>query len=177
MADKKPRKSTPKVVQLPFKKRKVSFAGARQKGSRFESEVVEILKSKGIPTQKVLASGAYSGASSDLKVGVELNEDGSYPQQDEGKCKLRGECKAHATNPERLHTDLSKEPFALVAAEKELAEQCWNFYNQDSCSRAVFLRRAKVPTGAIKNEDWNQVIGVFMGISDFAALLRRAYYE
>lgn len=142
--------STPKAAP---KKRRVSPKGSRQKGTRAEVEFVEIMRKLGIPSQRVLASGSFVGAKADVKVGVKLNKDGSYPEQDESQSITRAEIKNRSTNPEYL----------------------WDYLNQDKVTSMVVLRRPKVPQGALSNEDFNQVYIVAMGLSDFAALFKRAY--
>lgn len=134
-------------------KRKVSHKGSRQKGTRAEVEFVEIMRKLGIPSQRVLASGSFVGAKADVKVGVFLRKDGTYPEQDESQCITRAEVKNRGTNPEYL----------------------WEYLNQDKVTSMVVLRRPKVPQGALAKEDWNQVYIVAMGLKDFADMFKKAY--
>ena len=79
-----PKPKSPAVATK--RKRKVSFAGCRVKGSNFEKEVVEIFEENGIPSQRVLGSGALGfGAKSDIKIGVELDENGKHYASDESR--------------------------------------------------------------------------------------------
>ena len=157
--------------------RKVSHKGAKQKGNRGETEFVEICRELGLPSMRVLGSGAMKsiGAAADVKVGI-LNMDGDqYPASDESVSALRVEVKNRADNPEWLHTSKDDVPFALIASKKLGTEQIWKYLNQDKITKAVVLRRAKVPTGAITNKDYNQVGMVCIGYADFAALVKKAY--
>lgn len=158
------------------KKRTVSHKGARNKGRRGESEFVEVCRELGLPAQRVLASGSFVGAKADVKVGVFLNEDGTYPDADESKCALRVEVKNRADNPEHLFKDL-EDPhiIGLVAASREGPERLWNYLNQDKISKAVVLRRAKAPQGAIKRRDYNAMGVVVMGYADWIQLVLKAY--
>lgn len=142
-----------KSVDTDKPKRKVSHKGSRQKGNRAEIEFVDIMRKLGIPSQRVLASGSFVGAKADVKVGVELNADGTYPAQDESRSITRAEVKNRSNNPEYL----------------------WDYLNQDAVTSMVVLRRPKVPQGALAKSDFNQVYIVAMGLSDFAELFKRAY--
>lgn len=162
-------------AEPPVKKRKVSHAGCKVKGSGWEREFVAIMRELGIPSMRVLASGAYTGAKSDIKVGVKLNADGTYPEADEAQCIMRAECKNRADNPEHLHKVIAQEGVLFIPALKNGSEILWEHLNQDAVSKAVILRRAKVPQGVLKDKDYNQVGMVCMGLSDYATLFRKAY--
>lgn len=140
---------------------------------RAEREVVDMLRSLGIPAQRVVGSGAFSSAKSDVKVFVELNEDGTYPQADESKCAFRVEIKNRKDNPEFLFLDYENIKILLAETSKPANETVYGHYNQDQISKALIMRRAKVPKGSL--EDPNQVYMVCMGLADYAVLLKRAY--
>ncbi|HLX53517.1 MAG TPA: hypothetical protein VKR58_06235 [Aquella sp.] len=171
MASKQPKtvKNPPgKRAVLPVKqvkKRKVSFSGARVKGANFEKEVVQIFEENGIPSQRVIGSGAFSNASSDIKIGVDLDEEGNYLPADEGRNWFRIEAKNHANTPEWVFESLSRIG----------PEAFWKHLEQDVCSKAVMLRRAKVPNGAVKDKDYGKYVGVFMNITDFIKMVKLAY--
>jgi hypothetical protein len=124
--------------------------GSRQKGIRFEKEIVDVFDSLGLPSMRVLGSGSFIGAISDVKVGIELNSDGSKPEADEAKAFLRLECKNRASTPDYL----------------------WEYLNQDASSKAVALRRKKIPAGALAQKDYNQCYIVLMGASDWVELIK-----
>lgn len=162
------------------KKRKVSYRGCKQKGTNAETSFVRAMESCGVPCQRVLASGAYRGAKADVKVGVKLKKDGTYPEQDEGESIMRVEVKNHATNPERLHTtrnNLPTEGVLFAPTDRIGPDALWKYLNQDKITKAVILRRNKVPSGAVTNEDWNQVFMICMGLEDYAALFKKAYWK
>lgn len=147
---------------------------ARDKGRRAETEFVEILNSCGVPTQKVLASGSFIGAKGDVKVGVKLNPDGTFPAADESSSKMRVEIKNRKTTPEQLF-NRDAPVFAYLDYGKEASEVFWTYYNQDKVTKAVVLRRAKIPSGVLKNKDYNQAYMVCMGLDDFVELFKKAY--
>lgn len=158
--------------------RKVSYRGSKQKGTRAETEFVEAMRACGVPCQRVIASGAFRGAKADVKVGVKLKPDGTYPEADEAESVMRAEVKNRATNPEYIHAPLEKIPeqgVLFAPCKRNAPEALWKYLNQDEVTKAVVLRRAKVPHGAVANGDWNQVFMVAMGMEDFAELLKRAY--
>jgi hypothetical protein len=160
------------------KKRRVSFKGARQKGTRAETEFVEIMRSLGIPSQRVLASGSFVGAKADVKVGVRLNRDNTYPAPDESASIMRVEVKNQATNPEVPFSVINAIPtqgMVFAPTPKDAPALYWKYLNQDAVSKAVILRRAKVPSNAVASKDWNQVFMVAMGLDDFAKLFKKAY--
>lgn len=158
-------------------KRKVSYRGAKNKGNRGENEFVAICRELGLPAMRVLGSGAFKGAASDVKVGItNMKADGTYPEADESASVMRVEVKNRATNPEYLHTpDLPT--IALVEAPRDGAEVLWEYLNQDKVTKAVVLRRAKIPTGALANKDYNQVGMVCLGYADFIELVKLAYRD
>lgn len=161
------------------KKRKVSARGCKAKGNKGESEFCTIMTKLGIPTQKVVASGSFkrTGAEADVKVGVVLNPDGSFPPADETQGILRAECKNMASTPDRYWTDLKDEDLTVVMSTRPAQEEAWKQLRQSKSNRVLALRRPKVPAGAIKNEQWGEVQGVFMDVEVFAMLMRRAYPE
>jgi hypothetical protein len=160
----------------PAKKRTVSHKGARNKGRRGESEFVDVCRELGLPAQRVLASGSFVGAKADVKVGVFLNDDGTYPDADESRCVMRVEVKNRADNPEHLFTD-TDDPFiiGLIAATREGPERLWDYLNQDKITKAIVLRRAKAPPGAIKRKDYNEMGMVCMGYESWIKLMLKAY--
>jgi hypothetical protein len=159
-----PKPKSPAVATK--RKRKVSFAGCRVKGSNFEKEVVEIFEENGIPSQRVLGSGALGfGAKSDIKIGVELDENGKHYASDESRGLFRIEAKNHASTPD----------WVFEAIGRNGPEAFWKHLEQDAISRAVLLRRAKIPAGAIKEKRLNEYIGVFLGAQSFIELVKLAY--
>lgn len=121
--------------------------GRRRKGMTGETEVVDFLCKLGIPSQRVVASGSFIGADSDIKVGVVLKKDGTMPDRDESSCAFRAEVKNRKDNPERL----------------------WTFLNQSIKNKVLFLRRPRVPQGkandaneswvaVMKLEDWSKIV-------------------
>lgn len=151
-----------------------SIKGARAKGARAETEVVEILTENGIPSQRVLASGAYRTAKADIKVGVPL-VDGELPPGDEGTCLMRVEVKNHQTNPESLYQGIPESGVIFAPSLKPGPEALWKFLAQDDVSTALVMRRKVAPNGAVKNKDWNQVYMVCMGLNDYIELFKKAY--
>lgn len=147
---------------------------SRRKGVKGESELVAVLDELGLPSIRVLGSGAFNGAKADIKAGIELNPDGTKPEADECKAIMRLECKNRADNPEHLHTTLNTGNVSLVLSTRQGSESVWNYYNQDSITKAVALRRSKIPKGALTNKDYNQVWMICMGIEDFVELVRKA---
>lgn len=175
---KKPRKAPTKGTTPTGKKRKLSHAGAREKGNKWEREFIDVMRACGIPSMRVIASGAWAGADTDVKMGVYLEEDGSYPAPDEARCIYRMEGKNRADNPDYIFTALNAaEGTLFIPAPKGGAEILWAHLNQDAVSKAVFLRRTKVPAGTIENQDWNQLGLVCMGLKDYAELFKLAYSE
>lgn len=159
------------------KKRRVSYRGAKAKGTKGEAEFCMIMTSLGIPTQRVVASGAhkFSGAEADVKVGIIPNPDGSFPPADETQGIMRAECKNLRTTPDRYWTEFDNDDLVVVMATKPAQEQAWKQLRQSKSNRVLALRRPKVPAGALQNKDWGEVQGVFMDATVFADLLRRAY--
>jgi len=148
---------------------------AKSKGNRGEEQIVEALTALGLPSQRVLGSGAMRGAVSDVKVGVRLNPDGSMPEKDEAQGVMRVECKNRKDNPD-FHSQLTIDNiFALLVTTKQGQEILWKHLDQDAITKAVIMKRAKTPYGALKAGKYNECFGVFMGLADFAALLRAAY--
>jgi Holliday junction resolvase len=161
----------------PTQTRKVSYRGAKQKGNRGENEFVAICRELGLTAMRVLGSGAFKGAASDIKVGiVNMNPDGTYPEADESVSVMRVEVKNRATNPEYLH-DKDMPIMALVTPKKFGAEVLWEYLNQDKITKAVVLRRAKIPTGAISNKNYDEVGMVCMGYGAWIELMKKAYGE
>lgn len=154
----------------------MSGASSRRKGIGAEREFVDICKELGLPAQRVIGSGAFMGAKGDIKVGVRLNKDGTYPESDESQSLLRVEVKNRKTNPEYLFTDQKREDvIGFIDCSNAGPEFMWDYYNQDSVTKAVVLRRKRVPTGALSKKDYNQVYMVCMGLEDFAELMKLAY--
>ncbi len=171
-----PRKKVVKATNVDGtpRKRKISGKGAKAKGANAEREIVKILTSLGLPSMRVIGSGAHAGADSDIKVGVTLTDDNEMPQADEGIAVWRAECKAWATTKD-YRPNLKDDPAIVFTEPINGVEVNWQHLNQDQCSKVVLLRRAKVPQGAIAKKDWDEVWGCFVGIETLAALLRRAY--
>ena len=148
---------------------------AKAKGTRAEVELVEILTEIGVPSMRVLGSGAFKGADSDLKVGVRLKKDGSMPAADEGDPLLRAEVKNRKDNPEYIYKYLKNEAFAMINSPRSAPEFIYEHLNQDEISKCVIMKRAKTPSGALKNKDFNQTHLVVMGLGDFISILKELY--
>lgn len=147
----------------------------RNKGARAETELVQILTDAGLPSLRVLGSGAFAGAKSDLKVAVKL-VDGEMPDKDEAIPMLRAEVKNRATNPEYIHEYLNKnDAFAFVTSPRMAPEFLYDYLNQDSISKCVILRRNKIPTGSLVKKDYNETHLVVMGLDDFMILVKELY--
>ncbi len=54
-------------------------------------------------------------------------------------------------------------------------KKIWNHYNQDDITKAVALRRAKIPLGAKSKKQFNQMWLICIGIEDFVELVNKAY--
>lgn len=158
---------TPKTKAKVTQKKRISGRGCRAKGARAETELVDILTKKGIPSQRIVASGSFVGAKSDLKIGVELNKDGSMPERDESRCIGRAEVKNRADNPEWIFEE----------SNRQCPEKIFDHMNQDAISKYLILRRKSIPTGALAKEDYNQTHVVCMGLNDFIELFKLAYYS
>lgn len=158
-------------------KRKVSYRGAKNKGNRGENEFVAICRELGLPAMRVLGSGAFKGAASDIKVGItNMNADGTYPEADESSAVMRVEVKNRATNPEYLH-DRDLPIFGLVEPSRAGAEVLWEYLNQDKVTKAVVLRRAKLPAKALADKNYDEVGMVCMGYKSWIELVLRAYKD
>lgn len=153
----------------------MSGRACKAKGNRAEIEFVSIMTAEGIPSQRVIGSGAIKGAKSDVKVGVTLTKEGKLPAPDESQALLRAEVKNRKDNPEFLHVDANGLQLAITQASREGSELLWRHLNQDDVSTIVVLKRAKTPQGALKNKDYNQAYGVFMGLADFIKLLKKVH--
>jgi hypothetical protein len=158
------------------KKRKVSPKGCRAKGRAAEVEIVEIFDKAGIPSQRVLGSGAFAFAKSDIKIGITLNPDGSKPPPDETPCLFRVESKNHASTPETVFPETARDVECVIAiGVKPVQEAVFKHLEQDDVSKAVIMRRSKVPPGALKAEDYNRTHAVMIGLNDFIELVKKAY--
>ena len=163
------------MAKKQVKKRTVSHAGARAKGARAEREFVDICRKRGLTAQRVLASGAFLGAKGDVKVGVlNMQPDGEYPADDESASYMRVEVKNRADNPEFFHVDLNSFDVVVGGASKTVNETVYAHLNQDKVTKALILKRAKTPAGALKDEDYNQAYMVCMGLDDWIALVKEA---
>jgi hypothetical protein len=159
---------------------------AKAKGTRGEVEFVNILNEAGIPSMRVLGSGAMQGADSDIKVGLKLDDDEKstlieekkFPPKDEARGTLRAEVKNRKTNPDYLHDGINGEmPTVtnLALLSKACPEYLYDYLNQDAVSSLVVLKRARTPNGALKNKDFNQTHMVCMGLNDFIKLFKKAH--
>lgn len=157
-------------------KRKVSHKGARQKGANAERELVKFFDKNNIPSQRVLGSGAFRGADSDLKIGINLEEDGSKPPSDESKATMRAEVKNRANTQEYLfNTEELEELCSIRLLNKACPKSVVDYLEQDKITKVALLRRAKVPSGAIAKEDYNSIYVAVMGLGDFIELFKKAY--
>lgn len=167
---------------MEVKKRKVSHAGCRAKGNHAETEVVKIFDSAGIPSQKILGSGKFKSSKSvgDIKVGIPLYPDGTKPPADETPCVCRIECKNHASTSAKVFACMEDAPEFKIDAVLALMqsagpEAVFKHLEQDAVTKAVVLRRPKVPSGAVKNEDWGKVYVVTMPIDAWIELFKKAH--
>lgn len=157
------------------KKRKVSHKGSRAKGASAERELVEILDSLGVPSQRVLGSGQFARAKSDLKVNIRLNEDGTKPAPDESQGTLRVEVKNHAITDEKLFGETEVPCDAvLFVSTKPTQESVFKHLEQDSVSKAVIYRRPKIPAGALKDKDYNRTHCVVMPLLEWVEMFKKA---
>lgn len=158
------------------KKRKVSHKGARQKGASAERELVKFFDECDIPSQRVLGSGAFRGADSDLKIGIKLEENGNKPASDESKATMRAEVKNRANTQEYLFNTGELEEICHVRLlKKPCPKSLTDYLEQDKVTKVALLRRAKVPSGAVANKDYNKIYVAVMGLEDFIDLFKRAY--
>lgn len=148
---------------------------ARAKGTRGETELIQILNEFGIPSMRVLGSGSFLGAKSDLKIGVKLNKDGTMPDKDEGVPLLRAEVKNRKDAPDHLYEVLRNDPIAILESARKAPEYLYDYLNQDKISKCAIMKRAKTPSGALKNKDYNQTHLVFMGLEDFMEMIKELY--
>lgn len=155
--------------------RKVSHKGARQKGNRFEREFVEVAREYGLPAMRVIASGANIGAKADVKVGVELDENGEYPPADEAQSILRAECKNRAINPEWIYNEFENASFAFLPSNKDAMELPYKDLAQDDVSKVVVWRRNKIPKNALKEKNYNEVFLAVMKGLDWIKLVKEVY--
>lgn len=149
--------------------RKRGGASSRNKGNRAERLLVALLRELGLPAQRVLGSGSFIGAKSDVKVGVRLR-DGKYPPADESESLMRVEVKNRKTNPESWWLAVEN---IIATLGPDVTEVIYSYYNQDAISKAVVLHRPRVPQGSAS--DPNQVFMVAMGLKDWVELVKRAY--
>lgn len=157
-------------------KKSISGKGCRDKGNRAEAEIVNIMKGYGIPSMRVLGSGAFSGAKSDLKIGVKLTEEGTLPDKDEAIPLFRAEVKSRKTYPEYLHKDIVKsDVFAFVTSARAAPQFLFDYLEQDAVSKCVIMKRDKTPQGALKEGRYNDTHLVVMGLDDFMAMTKELY--
>lgn len=156
-------------------KNKGGGRAARNKGARAEAELVKILTEFGIPSIRVLGSGAWEGAKSDLKVGVRLNEDGTMPDKDEAVPVLRAEVKNRKSNPEWVYDKFNNDAFAMVSSTRAAPEYLFEYLTQDAISKCVMLKRSKTPKGSLKDKSYNDTHLVVMGLEDWMHLLKELY--
>jgi hypothetical protein len=151
-------------------------SSSKQKGVRAEKELVEILNEAGIPSMRVLASGAMLGADSDIKLGVKLDSEGNLPPSDEAQAIMRVEVKNRKDNPDWIYEELRKtNAIALLQSERAGTEQLFGYLEQDLISTAAILKRKKIRPGALKDKDYNQTHIVCMGLSDFLKIAKMLY--
>ncbi len=168
------KKTTGKTMEP--KKRKGS--PSRNKGARAETELVAILNELGVNTQRVISSGAIKDAKGDIKLGVDLKEDGTFPGRDEGVAKLRGECKNRKDFPEwviAIFNELEQLELLGGVPERGATEIMWKHLEQSDQANCVFLKRQNTPSGVLKNKDYNKAYLVYMGLEDWVKLFKKAY--
>lgn len=141
----------------------ISGKGAKAKGTRGETEFVDILTELGVPSQRVIASGAIKGAEGDVKVGVRLKPDGTMPEKDESFPLLRAEVKNRASHPDWIFTEL----------EKSAVEVPFKDLEQSKATSLLAWRRSKIPTGALVGKRYNEIWLCIMGIEDFAIMAKK----
>lgn len=153
----------------------ISGKGCRAKGDRAEKELVEILDSLGLPSQRVLGSGKFNLSKSDLKVNIRLNEDGTKPAPDESQGTIRVEVKNHAITDEKLfgETEIPCD-VVLFVSTKPTQESVFKHLEQDSVSKAVIYRRPKIPAGALKDKDYNRTHCVVMPLLEWVEMFKKA---
>lgn len=144
---------------------------ARAKGARGENETTDILCILGVPSQKVIASGAVKGAEGDIKVGIALMKDGSFPERDESLSVLRGEIKNRQINREEPYDWLKNKAYILMAPEKA-PDLPFTDLAQSKKTKVLFWKRKNTPHGALKPGRYNEAYLAIMGIEDFADLVR-----
>lgn len=157
-------------------KKRISGKGCRAKGTKAETELVDIFDKAGIPSQRVLGSGSFVGAKADLKLGIELEKDGSKPSPDESRGKLRAEVKNRANNPEYLFdTDKQNTIASVNLLTKKAPEFIFNYLTQDAVSKLVVLRRSRIKQGDLKSQNYNDTHVVVMGLGDFIDFFKEAF--
>lgn len=146
-------------------KRKVSAKGCRAKGANAETELTAILNELGLPSVRVLGSGKFAKAKSDVKFGV---NDAS--QTDEQTSAGRLEVKNRADNPDHLFDTL------LAVSDKGATELAFQHQHQDDVSIGVAYRRSRVKPGDLKNKNWNDVWLISFPL-EFAVELLKLYAD
>jgi hypothetical protein len=165
-----PRKKTTEISKPTPPKKRISGKGARAKGTRAEVEFCQIATELGLPSMRVIGSGALAGAKGDVKIGVPLKPDGTFPEADEAPAIMRGEVKNRATNPDAPYSWLSA--ITLGVADKDTNELPYRDLYQNRATKAVIWKRAKTPVGAIKEGRYNDAYLVIMGAKDWIELVR-----
>ena len=125
--------------------RKISAKGCRQKGLAAENELVDILTALGLPSTRVLGSGRFSQAKSDVRFGV---DDVTAPA-DEQTSIGRLEVKNRKDNPDHL--------IDLIVSEKQARELAFQHQEQDNVAVGVAYRRSRIKPGDMKNENWDNM--------------------
>jgi len=155
----------------------VSGKGARAKGANAERELIDIFNKEGIPSMRVIGSGAHFGAKADLKIGVAL-EDGKLPHRDEGVPRMYAEVKNRMSNPEWFHDAINNKLTDVATVrlmDRLVPEQIIKDQEQDDRSSILILRRKRVPSGALKKNKYNESHTVCMGLGKFIELFKKAY--
>ena len=160
------------------------------KGSKAEQEVVDILDEMGIPSSRVIGSGAVKGSGGDIKIGLILSpiqkkrfkKFGEKPARDACSSITKGEVKAVNKMAkewlfESIDGSKAKEIANLAILSPKLSSDACDALDQNPEANHVFLRRAKVPHNAKNNKDYNKVFAVVMGLEDYIELMKKAYPE
>jgi hypothetical protein len=146
---------------------------SKAKGTRAEVEFCQIATELGVPSIRVLGSGAFKGAAGDIKIGVELLPDGTLPEADEAVAMLRAECKNRKINPDAPFYSLKEGDIVVVIpGGREAPDLPFNDLAQNPIAKVGVWKRAKTPKGALAEKRYNEAYLCFMGATDFLNLLK-----
>lgn len=135
------------------------------KGTKAESEFVELAGLYGVPACRVIGSGAIETAGGDIKCGVQISKEGISGGKDATDCYLRIECK------NRKSTNLDW-VFPLIGTERTAAKGVTDAILQHHMANVLVMRRQKAPVNSKKNMDGNQLFVIAMLGGDFLEMVR-----